>query len=85
VATLEALDDDHVATAAGARRAMVVSLVVLVALGEFGRRHGEQLAGAGEVGLAGGAGEQAVVADAVKAFRQDVSNCSRGWREVRLG
>ena len=36
------------------------------------RRDGEQFAGACEAGLAGGAGEQAVVADAVEAARQDV-------------
>src|SRR5215510_1915873 len=33
---------------------------------------GEQLAGLGQVLLSGGAGEQAVVADAMEAFRQDV-------------
>ena len=36
------------------------------------RRDGQQFAGAGDVGLAGGAGEQAVVADAVEAAGQDV-------------
>ena len=37
-----------------------------------GRRCGEQLAGAFDVGRAVGIGEQAVVADAVQAFRQDM-------------
>ena len=37
-----------------------------------GRREGEQLAGALEVGLAGAAGEQAIVADAVEPAWQAV-------------
>jgi hypothetical protein len=68
MAALEALDDGHAAAAAGTRRAMVASRVVLVGRGgDRGRRHGEEFAGAGEVGPAGSAGEEAVVADAVEA------------------
>ena len=67
---LEGLDDDHVPAAAGARRTGVGRLVRRVVVGR--RRDGEQLAGEREAGLAGGAGEQAVVADAVEAARQDV-------------
>ena len=36
------------------------------------RRHREQFAGAGDIGLAAGAREQAIVPDAVEALRQDV-------------
>ena len=36
------------------------------------RRYGQQLAGASEIGLAGPAGEQSVMADAVEAARQDM-------------
>ena len=45
----------------------------LLRLGRFWRgRHGQEFAGAGEAGLAGGAGEQTIVADAVEAARQDM-------------
>ena len=40
--------------------------------GSFRRRHGEQLAGARDVGRAVAVGKQSVVADAVEAVRQDV-------------
>ena len=66
----EGLDDDHVPAAAGAWRAGVDWFAPMVVRG--GRRDGEQLAGEREAGLAGGAGEQAVVADAMEAARQDV-------------
>ena len=67
---LERLDDDHAPAAAGAWRAEVVWFFRCVVIGR--RRDGQQLAGEREAGLAGGAGEQAVVADAVEAARQDV-------------
>ena len=61
----ERLDDDHASAAAWAWRAEVVGFVRRV--GGDGWRDPEQLAGVFEMGLAGGAGEQAVVADAVEA------------------
>src|SRR3954462_4433739 len=65
----ERLDDDHGAAAAGTRRARVQRLLRWVI---DGRRDGQEMAGEREAGLAGGAGEQAVVTDAVKALGQDV-------------
>ena len=67
---LKGLDDDHVPAAAWAWRACVVRLVRH--LGRGGRCDAEQLTDVVETGLAGGAGEQAVVADAVEALGQDV-------------
>src|SRR4051812_43449740 len=80
---LEDLDDDHAAAATRAGRAMVcrgagglIGVVVLgvVVLGRriWRQRHGNQLPGARDVGLAAGAGEQPVVSDAVKPLGQDV-------------
>src|SRR4051794_41835035 len=65
----ERLDDDHGPAAAGTRRARVQRLLRWVI---DGRRDGQEMAGEGKAGLAGGAGEQAVVTDAVKALGQDV-------------
>ena len=68
---LEGLDDDHASAAAGAWRAEVVRFV-------WSCRHRAAAATASssraqrEAGLAGGAGEQAVVPDAMEAARQDV-------------
>src|SRR3546814_8291765 len=68
IATFEDLDDDHGAAAARAQRSFgLVGRIV-------GRRGGdvEQTAGAFEMILAPGAGEQARVADAVESARQGV-------------
>ena len=65
----EGLDEDHMPAAARARRARVERFLRPVVIG---RRDAQQLAGAFKVGLACRAGEQAVMADAVKAARQDV-------------
>jgi len=67
---LEGLNDDHVSTAAWAQRAEVVRFVRHI--GCDGRCDREQPAGVFEMGLAGGACEQAIVTDAVEALRQDV-------------
>jgi hypothetical protein len=72
VAAPEGVDDDHAATAAWAWWP-----VVLRRSGGFGRGagfrfgHVEEFASPGEAGLAGGAGEQAVVADAMEDLGQD--------------
>src|SRR3954447_24379708 len=77
-AALEDLDDDHAAAATGAGRAMVCrsagGLIGAVVLGRriWRQRHGDQLPGARDVGLATGAGEQPVVWDAVEPLGQDV-------------
>jgi hypothetical protein len=68
---LEDLDDDHATTAARARcwqgkRLIRLGGSVHLGLDEAGR-HGEQLAGARKVGHAVAAGEQPIMADAVKA------------------
>jgi len=56
------------------------------------RWHREQWLGAGDIGLAAGAGEQAVVANAVKALRQHVEQeapdeliGAEGHRAIALG
>src|SRR5271170_7123724 len=67
---LECLDDDHVATAAWARRTGIERLFRQVVIGR--RRDGEEFAGVGKAGLARRTGEQAVVANAVEPTRQDV-------------
>ena len=67
---LERLDDDHASAAARAWRADVVRFFRVVVIGRRGDV--QQFAGEREAGLAGGAGEQAIVADAVEAARQDV-------------
>src|SRR6267378_7092053 len=73
-AALESLDDDH--AAAAARTRLRERLVGLGAVGIPGlglcRGHVEQTADPGDVVGACGAGEQAVVADAMEALRQDV-------------
>src|ERR1700730_3724981 len=65
--TLEDLDDDHAPATARTGWSWI---------GWFSRfncrRHREQLPDAGDIGLAAGAGEQAVVSNAVEALRQDV-------------
>src|SRR3546814_20859301 len=68
IATFEDLDDDH--GAAAARAQLSFGLVGRI----VGRRGGdvEQTAGAFELILAPGAGEQAIVADAVESARQGV-------------
>ena len=73
---LERLDDDHATPAARARvreRFWFVGLgaAVIPGLGLY-HRHVEQAARPGDVVGARTAGEQAVVADAVEAVRQDV-------------
>src|SRR6201996_7920685 len=72
----ERLDDDHTAAAAWAwirvgRIGLAGVIGSLVWIGLLGRR--EQLAHPGDVTRAGAAGQQAVVANAVEAVRQDVN------------
>ena len=75
-AALEPLDDDHAAAATRTRvrgRLGIVDLGAAVIRGlGLCRRHGEQFARLGDVVGARTAGEQAVVADAVEAVRQDM-------------
>ena len=75
-AALECLDNDHTATAAGTQVRERLGIVGLGAVGIRGlglcRGHVEQTAHSGDVVGARAAGEQAVVADAVEAGRQDV-------------
>src|SRR3954462_15121017 len=77
-AALEELDDDHAAAATRAWRAMVCrgagGLIGVFVLGRWiwRQRPGDQLPGSCDIGLATGAGEQPVVADAVEALGQDV-------------
>ena len=66
----ENLDHDHLAAAAGAWRCRIDRLVERRLLGI--RHDSEQLAGKREADLPGGAGEQALVADPVKAARQNM-------------
>ena len=66
----EGLDNNHVPAAARAWRTDVVRLDLHIGAG--GRRHPEQLANVAEHHLAGGTGEQTIVAYAVKAPGQDV-------------
>ena len=67
---LEDLDDDHATAAAWTSRlAGIDGGTGGLGLGVW---NGEQLTHAGNVVGAGAAGEQAVVADAVEALRQDV-------------
>src|SRR6202047_2236768 len=72
-AALEGLDDDHAAAATRAWRAMVccgagVQVRVVVLYRPIGHWHwrADQFSGACNVALAGGAGEQSVVADAME-------------------
>src|SRR5215471_19347264 len=75
-AAFENLDDDHAAAAAGARAGQDARLVrssgLLLFMFNDGRGSTEQLACACDVGGTIAAGEQAVMADAVEAFGQDV-------------
>ncbi len=67
-ARFEGFDDHHGAAASGTRICVVRRLAGLVeglVIVDHRRRHGKQLAGAGEVGGAIGVGEQAVMADAI--------------------
>jgi hypothetical protein len=67
---LERLDDDHAPAAGGAGQAEVSRLFRNTGLGRRGDV--QQFAGECEAGLARAVSEQAVVADAMKAARQDV-------------
>ena len=71
---VEGLDDEHPATAAGARLGECIRdrLVVASFLGFLVCGHGEQFAHPGEVFCAASVCEQAVTADALEAFGQDV-------------
>jgi hypothetical protein len=62
--SLERLDDDHMAAAARARRPCIDRLLPDIVIGRRSDRH--QLAGEREMGPAGGAGEQAIMPDAVE-------------------
>src|SRR5215218_9383227 len=66
----ERLDNDHAPAAARAWRTRVDRFLRRVVVGR--QRDGQQVAGEREARLARGPGEQAVVADAVEAARQDV-------------
>ena len=68
--TLERLDDDHAPAATWAWRAGIRRFHRYLVIGR--RCDPEQLAGTLQVGLAGGAGEQAVMADTVEALGQDM-------------
>src|SRR5580700_2593967 len=75
-ASLEPLDDDHAAAAAGAAMLWCLRLIG-VGVGRFDGINGnywqrEQLASARDVVGAFAAGEQAIVADAMEACRQHV-------------
>ena len=71
IAAFDGLDDDHGPAAARAWRARIGGFGGWLDRG--GRREGEQAAGALEVGLAGAAGEQAVVADAVADMQAQIA------------
>jgi hypothetical protein len=66
----EQLDDDHASAAARAWRAEVSRFFRNVVIGR--RRDAQQSAREREAGLAGAAGEEAVVPDAMEAVRQDM-------------
>ena len=71
------LDNDHAAAAAGAWQAMIgrdvrIGWVARLRWIDGRRRGGDQLSGARHVGLAAGAGQQPVVANAMEALRQNV-------------
>src|SRR5208282_3530335 len=85
---LERLDDDHpaAATRASARRQRWFGVAVGLGRRAFARGRGEQLADALDVAGANRAGEEAIVADAVEAARQDVRENAAdelGWVERR--
>jgi hypothetical protein len=67
---LEGLDDHHAPAAARTGQSWIGCFNRLSRLGW--QRHREQLLDAGDIGLAGGTGEQATVPNAVEALRQDV-------------
>src|SRR5947209_9452231 len=77
-APLEELDDDHATAAAGTWRATLgcgaVCLSGVVRCRRLCRRLrcGDQLAGSCDIGFAAGAGEQPIMADAVKSLGQEV-------------
>jgi hypothetical protein len=71
-ARLKQLDNDHAATAAGARMSVSGGYVFIDLGGIWICARGEHVASLGDGLGFGGTGEQAVVADAVEAFRQDV-------------
>ncbi len=71
ITSFEGLDDAHASAAARTGREPIGRLCGLDRLWRR-RRRGQQLAGAGDVGLACRAGEQSVVPDAMKAERQDM-------------
>ena len=68
--TLEDLDDDHATAAAGAWRTRIRWRRGFRDLGR--RRSNEQLASTRDIGLAAGAGDEAVVADTAEALRKNV-------------
>lgn len=70
VLAFEGLDNDHMAAAAWAWRSHIIRLDWRI--GGGGCRDAKQLANVVEMTFAGGPGEQAVMADAVKALGQDV-------------
>jgi hypothetical protein len=75
LAALEQLDDAHAAAAARARRIerFIGSLAITIGLGRgAGHRHAQKLARGGDALGLGGAGEEAVMADAMEGLRQDV-------------
>ena len=70
-------DNDHAAAAARARRSVIgrgVWIDRIVRCRRIDRRHwgGHQLVGSRNIGLAAGAGQQTVMADAMKALWQNV-------------
>ena len=68
------LDDDHAASAAGARTRQYGLLIRFIGFGRLGllRRHGEQLTGMREIYGSVATSEQSVVSNAVEALGQDV-------------
>jgi len=72
------LDNDHAAAAARARRAMIgrggIDIRCIVCCRRIDLRHwgGHQVLGARDIGFAAGAGQQPVVADAMKPLWQNV-------------
>ncbi len=74
LSALEGLDDDHGSSAVWARLGEGRRFRVIGGLGVIGLggRHGEQLAGTGDVSSAPAIGKEPVMADAVETGRQDV-------------
>jgi hypothetical protein len=76
-ATGKDLDNDHAAAAARAWRTMIgrgARIGCVVRCWRIDLRHwgGDQVLGARDIGFAAGAGQQSVVADAMKPLRQNV-------------